>query len=133
MVRELLPLERYIEDFCSRLDRNAAFITNAEKDGSTEGNWFQHLAASWRAIKNQYLNELALKGVLAPQTQTQTQTQARGMQQREMIAEEMMTDEMGFNAAFLVDFWAVDFIPPWYGAVPLGSANPHVAQAMLNG
>jgi hypothetical protein len=119
MIREMLPLEVYIEEFCAYIDSNAALITNAE--GATEGNWFQYFAANWRGVKNHYLNELARKGVLVPQAQTQTQND--GIQHRGMIPEEMMADEPGFNAVFSTDFWAVDFIPPWYGAVPMGNGN----------
>jgi hypothetical protein len=125
MVHEVLPIEFYIDQFCERLDRNATLITNSH---SSEGNWFQHLATNWRAIRNRYLSELARKGVPVQQAQEPEQ-----MLQGIVTGGDIGADLSVFNGGFAADFWTFDSMPPWGGPVSVGNGNNNMSHIFMPG
>ena len=123
MVHEVLPIEFYIDQFCERLDRNATLITNSH---GSEGNWFQHLATNWRAIRNRYLSELARKGVPVQQAQEPEQ-----MLQGIVTGGDIGDDLSVFNGGFAADFWTFDSMPPWGGPVSVGNGNNNMSHIFM--
>lgn len=119
MVRDLLPLEVYIDMFCIKLDECSAQISMGEEAGIAP-NWFESVATAWRSLKNTYLAELVKRGVIVPQaspvnvptTTLPPMNSANGI------------GAGGIGGTFL-DFANVDFMSmPWYGGQGAMSQAP---------